>query len=172
VQSEDGLGTAAASSYDDIGDMLPIDDVAEDELGFYDEEFEVAITPRKGKGKSRTRIESDDEADAGDGEGYVEASPVAKLPVSYRSRSTVEPSFSIVPSSPKRMSTSPKGNRGLRGPRGQFSPVRPRSGLIESFQPPIFSDEEQAETKPLVHKLTQGASEVSPRAGSQFLCPI
>jgi len=171
VQSEDGLG-ATASSYDDIGDTLPIDDVAEDELASYDDEFEVAITPRKGKGRSHVRIESDDEAEAGDGEGYAESFPVGKLPASYRSRSTAEPSFSIVPSSPKRMSASPKLNRGLGSSRGPFSPVRPRSGLIKSFQPPTLSDEEQAETKPLVHKLTQGASEVSPRGGSQFHCLI
>jgi len=164
AQSEDGLG-AAASSYDDIGDTLPTDDVAEDELASYDDEFEVAITPRRGKGRSHVRIESDDEAEAGDGEGHVEAFPVVKLPASYRSRSTVEPSFSIVPSPPKRMSASPKANRGLGSSRGPFSPIRPRSGLIKSFPPPTFSDEELAETKPLVHKLTQGASGVSPQAG-------
>lgn len=140
---------ASTTSYDDLQDSLPTDDLAEEELGSHDDELDVAPAPRPGKGKatmrSRPRIESDDELDDGDEERYVEAPPVTvvKLPPSHRIRKTVEPTFSIVPSSSKRAATSPKT---VRGSGGLFSPVRPRSALIKSVPPPVVSDEEQWET--------------------------
>jgi hypothetical protein len=143
LQSEVGP-SASATSYDDLQDSLPTDDLAEEELGSNYDDLDVAPASRKGKGtmRSRPRIESDDE---GDEEGYVEARPVVKSPPSHRIRKAVEPTFSIVPSSSKRVATSPKTVRGTGGP---FSPVRPRSALIKSVPPPILSDDEQWETKP------------------------
>lgn len=138
--------SASATSYDDLQDSLPTDDLAEEELGFHDDDLDVAPASRKGKGTmwSRPRIESDDELEDGDEEGYVEASAVVKSPPSHRIRKAVEPTFSIVPSSSKRVATSPKT---VRGTGGLFSPVRPRSALIKSVPPPVLSDEEQWETK-------------------------
>jgi hypothetical protein len=143
LQSEIGPG---ASSYDDLQDSLPTDDLAEEELGSYDDDIDVAPAPRKGKGtmRSRPRIESEDEVEDGDEEEYVEAPPAVKSPPSHRIRKAVEPTFSIVPSSSKRVTTSPKT---VRGTSGLFSPVRPRSALIKSVPPPVLSDEEQWETK-------------------------
>jgi hypothetical protein len=141
--------SASATSYDDLQDSLPTDDLAEEELGSHDDDLDVAPAVRKGKGtmRSRHRIESDDELEDDDEEGYVEAPPVVKSPPSHRIRKAVEPTFSIIPSSSKRVSTSPKTVRGT----GLFSPVRPRSvimpGLIKSVPPPVLSDEEQWETK-------------------------
>lgn len=139
LQSEIG---PSASSYDDLQDSLPTDDLAEEELGSHNDDLDVAPAPRKGKGpmRSRPRIESDDELD--DEDGYVEAPPVVKLPPSHRIRKAVEPTFSIVPSSSKRVAASPKTVRG-----GLFSPARPRSAMIKSVPPPILSDDEQWETK-------------------------
>jgi hypothetical protein len=136
----------SASSYDDLQDSLPTDDLAEEELGSHDDDLDVAPAPRKGKGtmRSRPRIESDDELENGDEEGYVEAPPVVKSPLSHRIRKAAEPTFSIVPSSSKRVVNSPKT---VRGTGGLFSPVRPRSVLIKSVPPPVLSDEEQWETK-------------------------
>jgi hypothetical protein len=138
--------SASATSYDDLEDSLPTDGLAEEEPGSHDDDLYVAPPARKGKGamQSRPRIESDDEPEDGDEEGYVEAPPVVKSPPSHRTRKAVEPSFSIVPSSSKRVTTSPKT---VRGPGGLFSPVRPRSALIKSVPPPAFSDEEQWEIK-------------------------
>ena len=142
--------SASATSYDDLQDSLPTDDLAEEELGSHDDDLDVAPAVRKGKGtmQSRPRIESDDELEDDDEEGYVEAPPVVKSPPSHRIRKAVEPTFSIIPSSSKRISTSPKT---VRGTGGLFSPVRPRSvlmpGLIKSVPPPVLSDEEQWETK-------------------------
>ncbi|KAI0288678.1 hypothetical protein BC826DRAFT_1036238 [Russula brevipes] len=147
-----------ATSYDDIQDSLPTDDVAEEEPGSYDDDFDVALAPRKGKSKSRARIGSDDEPEDGDEEGYIEAPPVAKLPASYRLRNAGEPSFSIVPSPSKRVTTPSRTSRRL----GSFSPVRVRSGLVKSFPPPALNDEEQGEA---TYKLTQVASDESPRPG-------
>jgi len=145
LQSEIGP-SASATSYDDLQDSLPTDDLAEEELGSHDDDIDVAPAPRKGKGtmRSRPRIESDDELEDGDEEGYVEALPVVKSPPSHRIRKAVEPTFSIVPSSSKRVATSPKT---VRGTGGLFSPVRPRSALIKSVPPPVLSDEEQWETR-------------------------
>jgi hypothetical protein len=53
-----------ATSYDDIQDNLLTDDVAEEEPGSYDDDFNVALAPRKGNSKSRGRIGSDDEPDS------------------------------------------------------------------------------------------------------------
>jgi hypothetical protein len=146
IQSESGLG-ASATSYDDIQDSVPTDDFAEEELVSHDDDFDVTPARRMGKNKtrSRPRIESDDEPGDADEEGYVEALPVVKLPPSHRMRNVVEPSFSIVPSSSKRISTPPKT---VRGSRGLFSPVRVRSGLFKAAPPPALSDEEKWETKP------------------------
>lgn len=147
LQSEIGPSTSA-TSYDDLQDSLPTDDLAEEELGSHDDDLDVAPASRKGKGtmRSRPRIESDDELedDDDDEDGYVEAPPVVKSPPSHRIRKAVEPTFSIVPSSSKRVATSPKT---VRGTGGLFSPVRPRSALIKSVLPPFVSDEEQWETK-------------------------
>jgi hypothetical protein len=46
-------------------DALPTDDLSEEEIGFYDDDVDVAFTPRKGKGKARVRVESDDEPEDG-----------------------------------------------------------------------------------------------------------
>jgi hypothetical protein len=157
--------SAPATSYDDIPDALPTDDLAEEDLGSFDDDVDIAFAPRKGKGKARVRIESDDDPEDGDEEGYLEALPVAKLPASYRLRHAVEPSFSIAPSSsPKRVGTPV---RGPRGARGLFSPVKVRSSLGKSFPPPTPSDEE-GDVKPPAYKPTRVASE-SPRPGSQSL---
>lgn len=146
-QSEIGP-SASATSYDDLQDSLPTDDLAEEELGSHDDDVDIAPAALKGKGvmRSRPRVESDDELEDGDEEGYVEAPSVVKLPPSYRIRKSVEPTFSIIPSSSKRVATSPKTVRGTGGP---FSPVIPRSALIKSVPPPppVPSDEEQWETK-------------------------
>jgi hypothetical protein len=139
--------SASATSYDDLQDSLPTDDLFEEELGSHDDDFDAPPAPRKGKGamRSRPQIESEDEfEDDDDEEGYVEAPPVVKTPPSRRTRKAVEPTFSIVPSSSKRVATSPKT---VRGTGGLFSPVRPRSALIKSVPPPGLSDEEQWETK-------------------------
>jgi hypothetical protein len=40
-----------ATSYDDIQDSLPIDGVAEEGPGSYDDDFDVALAPGKGKSK-------------------------------------------------------------------------------------------------------------------------
>jgi hypothetical protein len=135
--------SASATSYDDIQD-IPTDDFAEEELGSHDDDLDVAPAPRKGKGmiRSRPRVESDDEPEGGDEEGYVEALPVVKSP---RVRNAVDPSFSIVPSSSKRIGTPPKA---ARSPRGLFSPGKARSGLVKSAPAPALSDEEQWEAKP------------------------
>lgn len=142
MPSEIGPSTSA-TSYDDIQD-IPTDDFAEEELGSHDDELDVAPAPRKGKGtiRSRPRVESDDELDGDDEVGHVESLPVVKSP---RMRNAVEPSFSIVPSSSKRIGTPPKA---ARSPRGLFSPARARSGLIKSAPAPALSDEEQWEAKP------------------------
>jgi hypothetical protein len=144
-QSEIGP-SASATSYDDLQDSLPTDDFAEEELGSHDDNVDVPPASRKGKDimRSRPRIESDDEFEDGDEEGYVEAPPVVKSPPSHRIRKAAEPTFSIIPSSSKRVATSPKT---VRGTGGLFSPVRPRSALIKSAPPPVPSDEEQWETK-------------------------
>jgi len=159
--------SAGVTSYDDVADALPTDDLAEEELGSYDDDnIDVALAPRKGKGKARVRIESEDEAEDGDEEGYAEALPVVKLPASYRLRNAVEPSFSIVPSSstPKRVATPPR-TVGGSGARGLFSPVKVRSGLAKSFPPPALSDEE-GDVKPPSYKSAQVASDEFPHPGS------
>jgi hypothetical protein len=161
--------SAPATSYDDIPDALPTDDLAEEDLGSFDDDVDIALAPRKGKGKARVRVESDVDAEDGDEEGYVEALPVAKLPASYRLRHAVEPSFSIAPSSsPKRVGTPPRTVRGLRGAHGPFSPVKVRSSLGKSFPPATPSDEE-GDVKPPAYKPTRVASDESPRPGSQSL---
>lgn len=169
MRSENSTG---ATSYDDIADALPTDDLAEEEFGSYDDNIDVALAQRKGKGKARVRIESEDEAEDGDEEGYAEALPVAKLPASYRLRNAVEPSFSILPSSstPKRAATSPRTVRGSGGAHGLFSPVKVRSGLAKSFP---LSDEE-GDVKPPSYKSAQVASDVfsHPGSPSRFLPPI
>ena len=136
--------SASGTSYDDLQDSLPTDDLADEELGSHNVDFDITPALRKGKAtmRSRPRIESDDEFEDGDEEGYVEAPPVLKSPPSHRIRKVAEPSFSIVPSSSKRVAASPKAVRG-----GLFSPVRPRSTQIKSVPPPVLSDEEQWETK-------------------------
>ncbi|KAI9507748.1 hypothetical protein F5148DRAFT_75533 [Russula earlei] len=171
ARSENGLG-AAATSYDDIQDTLPTDDLAEEELASYDDDFDVTPAPRNGKGKSRSRIEYDEEPGDGDEDGYIEAFPVAKLPASYRSRNAVEPSFSIVPSPPKRVAGSPKTFRGLENARGLFSPVKARSGLVKSSQPSAFSDEDQAESKPSALAFTKVSSDAPPRPGTSNPTPV
>ena len=146
TQSESGPG-ASATSYDDIQDSVPTDDFVEEDFVSHDDDFDVTPATRKSKSKtrSRPRIESDDEPEDGDEEGYVEAMPVVKSPPSHRTRSVVDPSFSIVPSSSKRIATPPKT---VRGSRGLFSPVRARSGLFKAAPPPALSDEEEKwETK-------------------------
>ena len=170
MQSEN---SAAVTSYDDVADALPTDDLAEEELGFYDnDDIDVAFPQRKGKGKARVRIESEDEAEDGDEEGYVEALPVAKLPASYRLRNAVEPSFSIVPpsSTPKRVATPPRTVR-TGGARGLFSPVKVRSSLAKSFPPPVLSDE--CDVKP-PYKSAQVASDEfpHPERPSRSLPPV
>jgi hypothetical protein len=59
----------------DIQDALPTDDLSEEEIGFYDDDVDVAFAPRKGKGKARVRVESDDEPEDGGKEGCIEATP-------------------------------------------------------------------------------------------------
>jgi hypothetical protein len=144
TQSENGP-SASATSYDDMQDSVPTDDFAEEDLVSHDDDPDVAPAPRKGKGttRSRPRIESDDEPEGGDEEGYAEALPVVRLPPSHRARNAVDPSFSILPSSSKRIATPPKT---VRGTRGLISPVRPRSGLIKSAQPPALSSGMDAHT--------------------------
>jgi hypothetical protein len=144
MQSENGL-SASATSYDDVQDSVPTDEYAEEELGSQDDDPDVAPAPRKGKGtmRSRPRIESDDEPEGGDEEGYVEALPVVKLPPSHRIRNAVDPSFSISPSSSKRIATPPKT---VRGTRRLFSPARPTSALIKPFSPPAPSLEMDSHT--------------------------
>jgi hypothetical protein len=161
--------SGAGTSYDDIPDALPTDDLAEEDLASYDDnDYDIDAAPlaqRKGKGKARVRIESDDEPEDGDEDGYV-----VKLPASYRLRNAVEPSFSITPSSssPKRVTTAtpPRTVRGSGGARGLFSPIRVRSGLAKTFQPPAHSDEE-ADVKPPAYQTAHVASDESPRPGSQ-----
>ena len=164
TQSEIGP-SASGTSYDDIQD-IPTDDFAEEELGSHDDDLDVAPAPRKGKGtmQSRPRIESDDELEGGDEEGYVEALSLVKVP---RMRNAVEPSFSIVPSPSKRIATPPKT---VRSPRGLFSPVRARSGLIKSAPAPALSDEEQREARPprpFVTVLSEMASNPSSQKHAQ-----
>jgi hypothetical protein len=157
--------SAGATSYDDIADALPTDDLAEEELGSYDDYINLALAQRKGKDKARVRIESEDEAEDGDEEGYDEVLPVAKLPASYRLRNAVEPSFSIVPSSstpPKRVATSPRTVRGSGGAHGIFSPVKVRSGLT---RPPL-SDEEGDVKPPSSYKPMQVVSDEFPHPAS------
>lgn len=146
LQSEIGP-SASATSYDDLQDSLQTDDFAEGELEPHGDDLDIAPAPRKGKGtmRFRPRIESDDEFEEGDEGGYVEAPPIVKSPPSRRIRKAVEPTFSIVPSSSKRVATSPKT---VRGTGGFFSPARPRSAHIKSVPPPVLSDEEQWEIKP------------------------
>ena len=67
-------GLRTATSYGDIQDALPTDDLSEEEIGFYDDDVDVAF-PRKGKGKARVRVESDDEPEDGGKEGCIEATP-------------------------------------------------------------------------------------------------
>jgi hypothetical protein len=43
--------------------------------GFYDDDVDVAFSPRKGTGKARVRVESDDEPEDGSKEGCIEATP-------------------------------------------------------------------------------------------------
>jgi hypothetical protein len=163
LQSEIGPG-ASTTSYDDLQDSLPTDDLAEEELGSHDDDLDVASAPRKGKGtmRSRPRIESDDELEDGDEEGYVEAPPIVKPPPSHRIRKAVEPTFSIVPSSSKRVAASPKT---IRGTGGLFSPVRPRSSLIKSVPPTVLSDEEGWDTKS--PRANGTAPNPSPKKGAQ-----
>jgi hypothetical protein len=66
TQSVSGLTT----SYDDVRDILPTDDLGDEELGSYDDDFDLTPAVRKGKGKSRARIEYDGEHD--DDEGTAE----------------------------------------------------------------------------------------------------
>lgn len=169
TQSESGPG-ASATSYDDIQDSVPTDNFAEEEFVSHDDDFDVTPATRKSKSKtrSRPRIVSDDEPEDGDEEGYVEALPVVKLPPSLRTRSVVEPSFSIVPSSSKRVATPPKT---VRGSRGLFSPVRARSGVFKAAPPPALSDEEEKwETKLSRVKVVvpEAVLNVSPQKDSQI----
>ncbi|KAI0291280.1 hypothetical protein BC826DRAFT_485534 [Russula brevipes] len=152
------------TSYGDIQDGFPADHVAEEDPGSYDDDFDVALAPRKSKSKSRARIGFDDEPEDGGEEGYVEAPPIVKLPASYRLRNAGEPAFSIVPSPSKRVSTPSRTSRGL----GLLSSIRVRSGPAKSFPPPALNDEEQGEAKPPTYKLTQIASDESPCPGGQF----
>ena len=62
--------SARATSHDDIVDVLPTDDSAEEELGSYDDNIDVALTQRKGKGKARIRIVSKDESEDGPKSDY------------------------------------------------------------------------------------------------------
>lgn len=145
TQSEIGP-SASGTSYDDIQDV-PTDDFGEEELGSHDDELDVAPSPRKGKGTTRShpRIDSEDEPEGGDEEGYVEALQVVKVLTSQRMRNPAEPSFSITPSSSKRIGTSPKA---VRASRGLFSPARAGSSLMKPAPPTALSDEEQWEAKP------------------------
>jgi hypothetical protein len=54
---------------------LPTDDLSEEEIGFYDDDVDVAFSPRKGTGNARVRVESDDEPEDGGKEGCIEATP-------------------------------------------------------------------------------------------------
>jgi hypothetical protein len=167
MQSEIGP-SASATSYDDIQD-IPTDDFAEEELGSHDDDLDIAPSPRKGKGttRSRPRIDSEDEPEGGDEEGYVEALQVVKVPTSQRMRNPAEPSFSIAPSSSKRIGTSPKA---VRASRGLFSPARARSSLIKPAPPPALSDEEQWEAMPpraFVAVVPETAPNTSPPKDSQ-----
>jgi hypothetical protein len=170
VTRSENSPSGAGTSYDDIPD-----DLAEEELGSYDDnddDVDVALAQRKGKGKARVQIESDDEREDGDEEGYVEAaSPVVKLPASYRLRNAVEPSFSIAPSPPpKRVTALPRTVRGSGGSRGLFSPVKARPSLVKTF-PHAHSDEE-ADVKPPAYQTPHVASDDSPRPGGQSLPQI
>jgi hypothetical protein len=156
AQSENGLSGPATS----------LDDLDDEELGSY---FDVAPALRKGKGKSRARIESDGEDD--DEDGLVEGPSVARLP-SYTPRNAkTEPSFSIVPSPPKRLVPGASPQRAIRGgARGLFSP-RVTSALVNPMRQPTPSDEEKEATS-LVHNPTQVAPDASLSPESQSLYPI
>jgi hypothetical protein len=141
-----------------------------DELGSYDDDFDVTPAVRKGKGKSRARIESDGERD--DDEGPTEVPSVARLPASYTSRNAkIEPSFSIVPSLPKRSTPAASPQNTARGGAYRLFSPRAKSALIKPIPPPKPSEEEK-EGKPLAHHAMQGALDASPSPESQFLYRI
>lgn len=153
TQSENGL--TPGTSYDDVPDSMPTDDLAEEELGSYDDDFEETPAPLKGKGKanasSRARIESDDE-DEYNNDGHAEGAGVARgpgwlvpHPVQSTAATKADPSFSILPLSPSKRvgpsaATSPQ-RLSVHAP-GLFSP-RVKSGVNNPTPPPVLSDEEQ-----------------------------
>ncbi|KAI0253680.1 hypothetical protein BJV78DRAFT_161177 [Lactifluus subvellereus] len=158
AQSENGL-SGPATSLDDIRDSLPTDDLGDEELGSYEDDFDITPALRKGKGKSRARIESDGEDDEED--GLVEGPSVARLP-SYTPRNTkTEPSFSIVPSPPKRSAPAASPQRSIRGgARGLFSP-RVMSALINPI-PQLTPSNEEKEAKSPAPNPTQAAPDAPP----------
>jgi hypothetical protein len=118
AQSENSL-SGPATSHDDVHDIFPIDDLGDEDLKSYDDDFDVTPAVRKGKGKSRVRIEGEH-----DNEGAAEGPSVARLPASYASRSAkTEPSFSIIHSPPKRSAPAASPQRTIRrGAHRLFSP--------------------------------------------------
>jgi len=158
AQSENGL-SGPATSLDDVQDSLPTDDLGDEEIGSYEDEFDVAPALRKGKGKSRARIESDGEDD--DDDGLVEGPSIARLP-SYTPRNAkTEPSFSIVPSPPKRLiPTSPQW--ATRGGRRLFS-SRVTSALVNPIPQPSPSDEEKAAPDPSPSPETMAPNPAPPK---------
>jgi hypothetical protein len=148
------------TSYDDVRDSLPTDDLGDEELGSYDDDFDLTPAVRKGKGKSRARIESDDEHD--DEEGPAEGPNIARLPASYISRNIkIEPSFSIVPSPPKRSTPASSPQRVIR-PHRLFSPKAKLVLAKPVAHPPPAPSDEENEAKSLTHNPAQASSEVSP----------
>jgi hypothetical protein len=169
TQSENGL-SSAATSYDNVRDSSPTDDLGDEELGSYGDDFDVTPAVQKGKGKSRARVESDGERD--DDEGPAEGPSVARLPASYTLRNAkIEPSFSIVPSPPKRCTPAASPQNTVRGGAYRLFSPRVKSALIKPILPPTPFEEEK-ETKPLAHDATQGVSDASESPESQFLYPI
>ncbi|KAH9976413.1 hypothetical protein BGW80DRAFT_1293557 [Lactifluus volemus] len=149
------------TSYDDVRDSLPTDDLGDEELGSYDDDFDLTPAVRKGKGKSRAWVESDGEHD--EEEGSAEGPNIARLPASYISRNIkIEPSFSIVPSPPKRSTPAASPQRVIR-PHRLFSPKAKLvlAKPVAPIPPPAPSDEEN-EAKSLTQNPAQAPSEVSP----------
>ena len=147
------------TSYDDVPDSLPTDDLGDEEFGSYDDDFDLTPAVRKVKGKSRARIESDGEHD--DEEESAEGPNIARLPASYISRNIkFEPSFLIVPSPPKRSTPAASPQRITR-PHRLFSPKAKLvlAKPVAPIPPPAPSDEE-IEAKSLTHNYAQTSSEV------------
>ncbi|KAI0301731.1 hypothetical protein B0F90DRAFT_292109 [Multifurca ochricompacta] len=165
TQFENGPGT----SYDDVRDSIPTDDLAEEELeSGYDDDFDDTPALPKRRGKPRTRIESDGEDEYE--EEHVDGLLDVKTQLStspYRLQSSQpDPSFSVAPSSPKHSASVASMQGTVRASaRDLFSP-KVKSGLTNSTPPPAVPGEEHDNAKlPIkpARKPTAVASDASPR---------